>query len=69
MTSREPEVEPTMTSQKAPDCPYCGHPPFMVLSSQAFCGTEDCPCVMWNPDLTPAQNLVNVTEVDLSGLD
>ena len=53
-------------ADKCPDCPYCGHPPQLrVGTTQAFCGTDDCRCVMWNPTITQAENFRDFTEIDL----
>lgn len=58
-----------MTSQKAPDCPLCGHPPmFVVGGSQAFCGNDNCRCLNWDMSKTPAENMADVGEVDLGDL-
>lgn len=52
---------PTLQS---PDCPYCGYPPVILLYEQAFCGNDDCKVILWNPRLTPAENLADAGTVD-----
>jgi len=46
-----------------PDCPWCGEQPFMVMGggTQAFCGTETCPCLTWDPSKSAAENRRNAT--------
>ena len=46
-----------------PDCPWCGEPPYMVLGggTQAFCGSDDCPCLTWDPSKSKAENRRNAT--------
>lgn len=52
-----------------PDCPMCGHPPKVRLGvTQAFCGNDDCRCMVWNPAITQALNLADINEVDLPDL-
>jgi hypothetical protein len=51
---------------KSPDCPACGHPPkFLVGTTQAFCGNDECNWLAWNPQLTPAENLADAHSVEL----
>lgn len=40
-----------------PQCPGCGHPPRFLLDDgrQAFCGSDDCHVIMWNPTKTLAE--------------
>lgn len=41
----------------SPVCPFCGGEPHAAAShTQWFCGTDGCPCLMWNPRVTPAEN-------------
>lgn len=59
----------TWPTGACPDCPECGHPPRIVVGpTQAFCGTDTCPVLAWNPSLTAAANRANTGQVDLSGL-
>lgn len=54
-----------MTQFVAPDCPWCGGPPVMVLNpGQALCGNDTCPCFMWDPSATPAANRASSHEVE-----
>lgn len=59
-----------MTAPVGLKCPACGQPPRLVLDGgqQAFCGTDDCPWVMWNPTKTLAELNADATTVDLSPL-
>jgi hypothetical protein len=38
-------------------CPGCGEPPLYLLGggTQAFCGTDDCPWLTWDPTKTLAE--------------
>ena len=49
-------------------CPLCGEPPVWLLGGgrQAFCGSEDCKIVTWNPTRTVDENLTEVSFIDLS---
>lgn len=51
-----------------PDCPLCGQPPLLVLgdATQAWCGTENCRTLTWNPSKTVDENLLKVNFVDLA---
>ena len=51
-----------------PDCPWCGQPPYMVMGggTQAFCGTDDCNCLTWDPSKSAAANRRNVHVVNLT---
>jgi hypothetical protein len=48
-------------------CPLCRQPPMWLLGggTQAFCGTEDCKAVTWNPMRTVDENLTDVSFIDL----
>jgi hypothetical protein len=35
--------------------------------TQAFCGNDRCPCLMWDPSKTKAENRRNVTVEELDG--
>ena len=50
---------------KQPTCPRCGHLPFRVLGldSQAFCGTNDCAQMTWDPRLTALELIENAKEI------
>jgi hypothetical protein len=52
---------------KSPDCPYCGNPPLYVMEGggQAFCGCDDCPCICWNPNETPAHQRAHENVIDV----
>lgn len=51
---------------KAPDCPLCGHPPVIIVgTTQAFCEQDTCEVFVWNPTLTPAENLQDAKVIDL----
>ena len=57
-------------TDRCPDCPDCGHPPRLRVSDhQAFCGNDDCRCVMWNPTRTRAQNMADPVVVSLDWTD
>lgn len=48
-------------------CPACGKPAHLVLDGgkQAFCGTSDCPWIMWDPTKTLAELNADPQVVDL----
>ncbi len=50
-------------------CPGCGRPPIWVFGggSQAWCGTDDCPILTWNPRLTLAELNAGAKMIDLRG--
>lgn len=53
---------------RSPDCPVCGHPPQILFGeAQAFCGNDDCNALMWNPSITPAENLAGIKRVEAPG--
>lgn len=52
-----------------PDCPMCGHPPRFIMSSQGFCGTDDCLVMAWNINRTRAENIAHANEVTSNGDD
>lgn len=44
----------------SPVCPFCGAEPYAYVSyTQWICSTDNCPCFMWNPRVTPAENKRN----------
>ena len=52
-------------------CPGCGEPPVFLFGggTQAWCGTDDCPILTWNPEKTLAELNADVQVVDLGGGD
>lgn len=48
-------------------CPGCGEPPMMLFGggTQAFCGTDDCPWLSWDPTKTLAELNASVQRIDL----
>jgi len=52
-------------------CPGCGEPPVFLFGggTQAWCGTDDCPILTWNPALTLAQLNAGGKVIDLRGKD
>lgn len=48
-------------------CPGCGEPPVMLMDGghQAFCGTDDCPFVTWDPTLSMAELNRDAGVIDL----
>ena len=46
-----------------PFCPWCDEPPCMVMGggTQAFCGSDACPCLTWDPSKSKAENRRNAT--------
>ena len=57
-----------MAEALTPHCPWCGQPPYMVMGggTQAFCGTDDCNCLTWDPSKSAAENRRNVNVVNLA---
>lgn len=49
-------------------CPGCGQPAAVAYAQQAFCGTDDCKVITWNPSKTLDENLENYHRVDLPDL-
>ena len=51
------------------NCPWCGEPPVMLFGggTQAFCGTDDCACLTWDPAKTLAELNADARVVDLRG--
>ena len=51
-------------------CPMCGNMPLFFLAgepvTQAFCGDDDCPVVMWDPSRSRDANLADVHPVELT---
>jgi hypothetical protein len=60
------------TDENAPiglQCPGCGEPPRMALpgGNQAFCGTDGCRILLWDPTQTRAEMAADgIHEIDLS---
>jgi hypothetical protein len=51
----------------APFCPLCEEPAVLVLNdAQAFCGNEDCRCLMFDPSASDG-GLSNPQIIDLNG--
>lgn len=50
-------------------CPGCGNPPALAFPTQAWCGTDDCKIVTWNPTMTLDELLDDFGTVDLGPLD
>ena len=52
-----------------PCCPLCGQPPLMVMGgwTQAFCGSDDCEALTWNPQeaITAEEFRARAKRVDL----
>ena len=48
-------------------CPACGEPPLWLMGggSQAWCGTDDCPILTWNPVKTRAELAADLKVIDL----
>ena len=48
-------------------CPACGEPPIWLFGggTQAWCQTDDCPILTWNPTMTLAELNANAKAVDL----
>ncbi|HCT78708.1 MAG TPA: hypothetical protein DGT23_19535 [Micromonosporaceae bacterium] len=61
----DPDDEPAQL--KSPDCPACGHPPKLLVSSaQAFCGNDECNAFCWNPSETPGHQRAHQTHTTLT---
>lgn len=60
----------SLLAQQTPVCPLCGQPPVRTLAggSQAFCGTDDCPALIWNANKGIDENMEDLHFVDLSPL-
>ena len=52
-------------------CPGCGEPPVFLFGggTQAWCGTDDCPILTWNPEMTLAELNADATAIDLHAGD
>jgi len=51
-------------------CPECGEPSRLVISeTQAMCASVNCSVLLWDPTLSPAENLARMNVVDLSFLE
>ena len=50
------------------NCPGCGEAPYMVMGggTQAFCGTDDCPFLTWDPTKTLAELNADAKMINLS---
>lgn len=50
-------------------CPGCGEPPVMIFDDgrQCFCGSDDCPFLMWDSTKTMAELNADARTVDLTG--
>jgi hypothetical protein len=50
-------------------CPGCGEPPRMLIGgNQAFCDTDGCCFLMWDPAQTRAEMLAEgIQKIDLRG--
>ena len=58
-------MKATMGEAVGMHCPGCGQPPVMAFATQAFCGTDDCKVITWNPTLTMDELLDNAQHIDL----
>jgi hypothetical protein len=49
-------------------CPACGQQPGMLFGggTQAFCWTDDCPVLTWDPSKSRAYFFANASEVTLT---
>jgi hypothetical protein len=49
-------------------CPGCGEVPLWLFGggTQAWCGTDDCPILTWNPTKTLAELNADSKVIDLS---
>ena len=49
-----------------PRCPLCDQPPrFIVSIEQAFCGSDNCTMLCWDPSMSLADNLLDAGVVRL----
>lgn len=48
-------------------CPGCGEPPVVLFGggTQAWCGTDDCPILTWDPTKTLAELNADSKTIDL----
>jgi hypothetical protein len=48
-------------------CPGCGELPVFLFGggTQAWCGTDDCPILTWNPELSLAELNADAKAIDL----
>ena len=48
-------------------CPLCSQPPIWLLGggTQAFCGTDSCKIVTWNPTRTMDELMSDINFIDL----
>jgi hypothetical protein len=52
---------------QTPLCPLCSTPPMFILADghQCFCGSDDCPTLVWDSHDSLEWNLTHVASVDL----
>ena len=52
-------------------CPNCGEDPVWVFGdgTQAWCWTDDCPVLTWNPTLSRAELAADSKVIDLQAKD
>ena len=52
-------------------CPGCGEDPVFLFGggTQAWCGTDDCPILTWNPELSLAELNADAGTIDLHAGD
>lgn len=64
-----PVLPATAATAKCPTCPHCGQPPSLLLAGgrQAFCGTDTCESVCWDPAHTPAHQIAHQQEIRAAG--
>jgi hypothetical protein len=48
-------------------CPLCSQPPMWLLGGgrQAFCGTDDCKVLTWDPTMTVDEFISDIHFIDL----
>ncbi len=60
-----------MSGQKpaTPLCPLCSQLPYAVLGggTQAFCATDDCKVITWDPTKPVDELLTDIAFIDLKG--
>lgn len=56
---------------QTPVCPLCDQLPTITLpgGEQAFCGTESCPVICWNPSASLDDNLTDVGHARTDGTE
>lgn len=51
----------------SPRCPFCDGEPYAAASpTQWLCANDDCPCFMWNPAKTVAENRRDATPLTVT---